>query len=157
MNNKLKRVLLPGWRAGIVSLISFYYCQSTQAPAQDVPNPAPPIPAIPAPQIDLVMRGDVLEISVDEHASFNGRYQVRHGGYIIIPAVGRVSIAGKTLEEARAVVRSALEAEQLPHATVTLKKVKDPGVEPLPSSSNAGRSSGPSAGSIYVTGRVANP
>jgi protein involved in polysaccharide export with SLBB domain len=103
------------------------------------------------------MAGDDLKLSVNEDGSYDGVYKVRRGGDIIVPAVGRVHVAGKTVEDAQAGVRDALEAAQLAHATVTLKKVKDPGVEPLPSSSNPGQSSAPSAGIIYVTGLVANP
>jgi protein involved in polysaccharide export with SLBB domain len=77
-----------------------------------------------APQDDLILPGDNLEIFVVEDTSFNGRYQVRRGGYIILPAVGRIAVAGKSYSEAEAEVRKALETTQLQHATVMVEKVE---------------------------------
>jgi protein involved in polysaccharide export with SLBB domain len=81
---------------------------------------------------NLVLPGDNLELFVVEDASFNGRYQVRRGGYIILPAVGRILIAGKSLPDAEAEVRKALEATQLQHATVMLEKVEGSDIESGP-------------------------
>ena len=57
----------------------------------------------------LIKPGENLEISVDEDQSFNGIYQVRRGGYIIMPQVGRIAVAGKTLADAGAAVKRALQ------------------------------------------------
>ena len=86
----------------------------------------------PVPEEDLILPGDNLEIFVVEDASFNGRYQVRRGGYIILPAVGRIAVAGKTMQGAEAEVRRALEATQLQHATVMVEKVEGSDVESGP-------------------------
>jgi protein involved in polysaccharide export with SLBB domain len=84
------------------------------------------------PEDSLVLPGDNLEIFVNEDPSFNGRYQVRRGGYIIMPAVGRIPVAGKTLPECEDQVRQALEATQLQHATVSVEKVEGTDVESGP-------------------------
>lgn len=81
---------------------------------------------------DLILPGETVEIFVVEDASFNGRYQVRRGGYIIMPAVGRISIAGKSMQAAEAEVRKALETSQLQHATVMVEKVEGTDVESGP-------------------------
>src|SRR5688572_6185265 len=44
---------------------------------------------------NLLLPGEAIEVMVMEDDSFNGIYQVRRGGYIIMPRVGRVSLAGK--------------------------------------------------------------
>jgi len=56
----------------------------------------------------LILPGDDLEVLVVEDASFNGTYKVRRGGYIIVPAVGRVQVAGMTMNDAETAVRKAL-------------------------------------------------
>ncbi len=97
----------------------------------------------PAPQQNLILPGDNLEIFVVQDPTFNGRYQVRRGGYIIIPALGRIPVAGKTNAEAEDAVRRALEATQLQHADVMVEKVEGSNVE-----------SGPV---IYLYGEFKNP
>ena len=84
------------------------------------------------PDSNLILPGDNVEIFVVEDASFNGRYQIRRGGYIILPAVGRIPIAGKTMQGAEAEVRKALETTQLQHATVMVEKVEGADVESGP-------------------------
>lgn len=96
-----------------------------------------------APQDNLIVPGNNLEIFVVEDASFNGRYQVRRGGYIILPAVGRIAVAGKTLPGAEAEVRKALESTQLQHATVMVEKVEGSDIETGPV--------------IYLAGEFKNP
>jgi uncharacterized protein YukE len=59
------------------------------------------------PEDNIILPGDNLELFVVEDPSFNGRYPVRRGGYIIMPAVGRISVAGKTQQGAETEVRKA--------------------------------------------------
>ncbi len=92
---------------------------------------------------DIVVPGEILEIFVNEDASFNGRYQVRRGGYIILAQVGRVSVVGKTLTQAEATVKRALESSQLTHATVLLERISGTDVETGPL--------------IYLSGAFRNP
>ena len=72
---------------------------------------------------DILLPGENVELYVNEDASFNGKYQLRRGGYIILAQVGRIPIAGKTIEQAEAAVRRALEDSQLHHATVLLERI----------------------------------
>lgn len=71
---------------------------------------------------EVVLPGNNLELFVNEDTSFNGRYQVRRGGYIILPQVGRVLVAGKTIAQAESAVRKALQATQLRRATVMIER-----------------------------------
>jgi protein involved in polysaccharide export with SLBB domain len=97
----------------------------------------------PEPENTLILPGDNLEVFVNEDTSFNGRYQVRRGGYIILTGVGRIMVAGKSLPDAEAEVRKVLEATQLQHATVMVEKVEGSDIE-----------SGPV---IYLSGEFKNP
>jgi protein involved in polysaccharide export with SLBB domain len=89
-------------------------------------------PPPPTPENTIIVPGDTLEIFVVEDSSFNGRYQVRRGGYIILPAVGRIPVAGKSLSDAENAVRSALEVTQLQHATVMVEKVEGADIQSGP-------------------------
>ncbi len=71
---------------------------------------------------DIVMPGETLELFVAEDKSFNALYTVRRGGYIILPRLGRVSVAGKTVVEAEKVIKKVLEASQIRKATVMLER-----------------------------------
>lgn len=92
---------------------------------------------------ELVLPGENVELFVNEDQSFNGRYQVRRGGYIILPQVGRIAVAGKSLDQAEAAVRRALQSSQLTKATVLLERIAGSDVE-----------SGPL---IYLSGEFKNP
>lgn len=72
---------------------------------------------------DVLLPGENVELYVNEDASFNGKYQIRRGGYIILAQVGRIPVAGKTIEQAEAAVRRALEDSQLHHASVMLERI----------------------------------
>jgi protein involved in polysaccharide export with SLBB domain len=80
--------------------------------------------AIPGPKDAIVHIGDILEVSVAEDSSFNGNYEVRLGGYFILPAVGRIEATGLPLKEIEANVSKVLENTQLLHATVKVKKLQ---------------------------------
>ena len=71
---------------------------------------------------NLVVPSDVLEVYVTEDASFNGVYQVRRGGYIVIPQLGRIQVAGYPLAAAEAAVKGCLEASFLQKATVLVER-----------------------------------
>lgn len=92
---------------------------------------------------DVIVPGENLEIFVNEDPSFNGRYQVRRGGYIILAQVGRVSVAGKTLPQVEVAVKRSLESSQLTRATVMVERISGTDVE-----------SGPL---IYLSGAFRNP
>ena len=71
----------------------------------------------------LIGEGEILQLHVIEDQTFDNLYQVRPGGYVILPRVGRVNVAGKDLEGAEDEVRRALEkAQQLIDATVLIER-----------------------------------
>ena len=78
---------------------------------------------------EVVVPGETLEVFVNEDTSFIGRYQVRRGGYIIMPQVGRIAVAGKTIPGAEAAVKRALQSSQLHHASVLIERVQGADIE----------------------------
>ena len=78
---------------------------------------------------EVIVPGETLEVFVNEDPSFNGRYQVRRGGYIIMPQVGRIAVAGKTIPGAEAAVKRALQSSQLHHASVLIERVQGADIE----------------------------
>jgi len=75
------------------------------------------------PRDMIVQIGDVLEVEVAEDRSFDGYYEVRLGGYFILPSVGRIDAGGLPLKEVQANITRALEETQLPHATVKVAEL----------------------------------
>lgn len=92
---------------------------------------------------EIVVPGETLEVFVNEDPSFNGRYQVRRGGYIIMPQVGRIAVAGKTIPGAEAAVKRALQSSQLHRASVLIERIQGADIE-----------NGPL---IYLTGEFRSP
>lgn len=78
---------------------------------------------------EVIVPGETLEVFVNEDPSFNGRYQVRRGGYIIMPQVGRIAVAGKTIPGAEAAVKRALQSSQLHRASVLIERVQGADIE----------------------------
>jgi protein involved in polysaccharide export with SLBB domain len=70
----------------------------------------------------VLVTGDPIQVFVVEDESFNSVYQIREGGYIIMPRIGRVQLAGKDLPAAEKAIKEALEASQLRQATVMLER-----------------------------------
>jgi protein involved in polysaccharide export with SLBB domain len=81
------------------------------------------------PAEEVVVPGENLEVFVNEDPSFNGIYQVRRGGYIIMPQVGRIAVAGKTLSAAEAAVKRALQSSQLHSASVMIERKQGADIE----------------------------
>ncbi len=71
---------------------------------------------------DLILPGESVEIYVTEDESFNGVYQVRRGGYILVPRAGRIALAGKDLAGAENAIKEALQVNQLKQATVLVER-----------------------------------
>jgi protein involved in polysaccharide export with SLBB domain len=92
---------------------------------------------------DVIVPGENLEVFVVEDPSFNGRYQVRRGGYVILPQIGRIAVAGKTIDAAEGAVRKALQSSQLQKASVMIERISGSDIE-----------SGPM---IYLSGEFKNP
>lgn len=75
---------------------------------------------------DVILSGETLELFVAEDESFNGTYQVRRGGYIIVPRLGRVLVAGKTVPQIEKDLKASLEDSQLRSATVIIDRAATP-------------------------------
>ncbi len=73
-------------------------------------------------QTDILLPGQAVQIIVVEDESFNGLYQIRRGGYVVLPRVGRVQVAGKDMVGAEKVLKEVLEANQLRQATVMIER-----------------------------------
>ncbi|MCX8089762.1 MAG: SLBB domain-containing protein [Verrucomicrobiae bacterium] len=70
----------------------------------------------------LLLPGESIEVFVAEDETLNGVYQVRRGGYVILPRVGRVMVAGKTLAAAEKAIKDALAQGQIKDATVMVER-----------------------------------
>ena len=100
--------------------------EKPMSPVSSNPSSPPPalnFPQAPGPKDTVIQIGDILEVIVTEDHSYNGYYEVRRGGYIILPSVGRVEAAGLRLKEIEAKVSKALVDTQLPQATVRVGKI----------------------------------
>jgi protein involved in polysaccharide export with SLBB domain len=97
-------------------------------------------------QTDMLIPGDMLELYVAEDDAFNGIYQVRAGGYIVIPRLPKIYVAGKTLSVVEQAIRDELGRNQLRNATVTIDRV-------------VGQTQAPeiSRDYLYITGQVKRP
>jgi protein involved in polysaccharide export with SLBB domain len=73
---------------------------------------------------NIIVPGDALQLFVLEDETYNGLYQVRRGGYVILPRVGRVFLAGKDMAAAEKTIKDALEASQLRQGTVMLERAR---------------------------------
>jgi len=88
--------------------------------------------------------GETVELMILEDESFNGMYEVRLGGYIIIPKVGRVQVAGMTVQEAEKSVHDVFDKVIIKKPSVIVERP------------NAGKSE-ESGGIIYLTGEFKRP
>ncbi|MBA4147313.1 MAG: SLBB domain-containing protein [Verrucomicrobia bacterium] len=73
-------------------------------------------------EANLIVPGESIEVLVLEDDSFNGVYQVRRGGYIVLPRVGRVYVAGKDVAGAERSVKEALQESQIKDGTVMIER-----------------------------------
>ena len=69
------------------------------------------------------MSGDVLQITVFQVQDFNREAQVDAGGNIVLPLIGGVPAAGKTVHEVESEIAGRLRAKYLqnPQVLVTIK------------------------------------
>ncbi len=96
------------------------------------------------PESDVILPGESVEIFVTEDESLNGVYQVRRGGYILLPRAGRIALAGKDLAGAEKAIKEVLQVNQLKDATVMVERP-------------SGSSSGTGDAVIYLAGEFKQP
>lgn len=124
--------------------------------------PPPIIGSVESPKDDeSIKTGDALEIFVKEDKSFNGIYQVRERGDIIIPSVGRIPVAGLSVSGAGDAIKRVLEQSQLQEATLIVDRVRraQVGVSGADSGSSAGPTpvDGGQRIVVLMTGKVNRP
>ncbi len=128
-------------------------CSGGPQGVKNLPPPRVPTAAAAASASEPVFRaGDSVELLVEEDRAFDGVFEVREGGYVLIPKVGRVAVAGLTRSVVEQNIREKLQNQQLKRATVY--------VELIPSGAANGINGVAGAGqhiSVYLTGAVARP
>ena len=97
-------------------------CQSDHRQYLTKPNQSTAKQAKKQTASELISIGDTVEIFVLEDQEFNGVYLVREKGDVIFPKVGRIPIAGQTVEGAQKKIRDLLQASQLQNASVIVDR-----------------------------------
>jgi len=121
------------------------------APPPSLPVAAPR-PVAPTAN-DTFQVGDVLELLVEEDASFSSTYQVREGGYILIPKVGRIPVVNLSRSAAETKIKETLQQGQLKQATVFVERQAR---QAAPGTNALGPASAPRL-MVYLTGGVSRP
>lgn len=73
-------------------------------------------------QSNLIVPGDNLDIMVAEDPTLSRVYEVRSGGSIFIPQVGKVQVAGKDLAGAETAIKDALGQNYIKDAHVAVER-----------------------------------
>lgn len=120
-------------------------------PAAPVSSPA----SAPVQDVETFRPGDMVELYVKEDSTLNNNYEVREGGYILIPRVGRIPVAGLNRTAAEGKIKEALQKSQLAEATVLIERNsrRQPGAGDSASGGSA-LPAGTTKIMIYVTGSV---
>lgn len=133
----------------IITAIGFSACSGERADESIYTPKTPPRQQRQLTASDALTVGDSLEIFVMEDASFNGVYKVREKGDIIFPKVGRVVVAGLTVDGAQQRIRDSLQKSQLQSATVIVDRInKTPQALPFEEKPKI---------LVFVTGKVNRP
>lgn len=123
------------------------------APPSVVPTAPSPAAVKRAPA--EIQTGETLDVFVMEDDSFSGSYQVRSTGYIIIPKLGRVKVAGLPVSGAEKAVTQELQKNTLTEATVLIDRA-DLATKPGGSSESA-QPARPPGIEIFLAGKVSRP
>ncbi|MFO1438440.1 MAG: polysaccharide biosynthesis/export family protein [Verrucomicrobiaceae bacterium] len=116
----------------------------------DLPPPRLPTAKQASSQVTF-LPGDSLELWVEEDASFNGTFEVREGGYVLVPKIGRVVVLNLTRDAAEKRIRETLQSQQLKQATVFVEH------RPNPAKSVGQLAPGVPRISVFLTGAVSRP
>ena len=121
------------------------------------PLPPPRMPATIADPVASASQsfqvGEWLELLVEEDPTFNSAYEVREGGYILVPKVGRIPVQGLTREAAESRIKEYLQRQQLKQATVFVERRRSGAA----STGGAGPSATAGRISVFLTGAVGRP
>ncbi|MBL9114513.1 MAG: polysaccharide biosynthesis/export family protein [Verrucomicrobiaceae bacterium] len=123
-NNIVKRCIATV--AALSLLAGMTSCRSVDTSTDTGYATATPTPHHAAPvqnSSSSIEIGDRLDLMVMEDIAFNGQYVVRDSGDIIVPKIGRVNVAGRSVQSAQESVRSKVETEQIKNPTVILDRV----------------------------------
>jgi polysaccharide export outer membrane protein len=96
-------------------LITILLAMAALAPAQELPIVSTDSPVGPR---------DVLDVRVAEDPTMSGRLSVNDDGSILINILGKVSVAGLTSSQIEGKIKSLLESNLLPKATVAVQVVE---------------------------------
>lgn len=73
-------------------------------------------------QSNVIVPGDNLDVMVAEDPTLSRVYEVRSGGSVFIPQVGKVQVAGKDLTGAEAAIKEALGQNYIKDAHVAVER-----------------------------------
>ncbi len=99
---------------------------------------------------NVLLPGETLELYVAEERTLNGLYTVRRGGYVVVPQVGKVILAGLSLGEAEETLKAAIEASGVRKATVLLERPEAPDMSLMSKEDRA-------KATIYLNGAFKKP
>lgn len=99
----------------------------------------------------VLQPGDSMELIVEEDESFNGTYSVREGGYILIPKLGRIQVAGLDRDQAEKHLTSTLQRNQLIKAKVFVELIKTNSGDSATAPLNTPKIT------VFLTGNVSKP
>jgi polysaccharide export outer membrane protein len=88
------------------------------------PTPAPQSPSSTETNTHVLASDDLVEIKVYRQPDLDTRARIDRDGTMTIPLLGTISIGGKTVEEARILVRDLLAREYLVNPQVSLMIVE---------------------------------
>ncbi len=94
--------------------------------------------------------GETIEITVQDEESLSNIYYIDENGFIDMPMIGKVKVAGKTQSEIRKLISNSLKNGYIKNPIVVIKGKSRQSEEPKKSAGKKGKS-------IYIVGAIKNP
>lgn len=110
------------WVVALLSLCAFVMLAGCGTPSSNPGTNFAANPRVQKTSHDVLAPGDVVEVYVVEDDTLNGRYEVRAGGHLIFPKIGKIQVAGRTSDEVESIIKRNLETNQLRTATVMVER-----------------------------------
>ena len=101
--------------------------------------------------------GEWLELLVEEDPSFNSTYEIREGGYILVPKVGRIPVQGLNREDAEVRIKEYLQRQQLKQATVFVERKRSGAGNAVGGVPGSAAGAAATRISVFLTGAVGRP